>query len=70
MPKIQNPKLYDIALQVGGSHYPDVGGELLEQYAVRVIKECCSIYDKIDNGNLHCDTDNYLEAVHKHFGLK
>jgi hypothetical protein len=31
------------------------------------VKECASIYDKIDNGNLHMGTDNYLEALHKTF---
>jgi hypothetical protein len=25
------------------------------------------IYSKIDNGNLHMGTDNYLEALHKTF---
>lgn len=35
-----------------------------------VVKECAGIYDKIDNGNLHMGTDNYLEALQKHFGDK
>ena len=35
-----NPKIKEIALQTGGSHYPDVGGELLEQFARKIINEC------------------------------
>ena len=35
-----NKKIYQIALQTGGSHYPNVGGELLEQFALKVINEC------------------------------
>ena len=30
----------EIALQAGGSHYPEVGGELLEKFAEALVKEC------------------------------
>lgn len=39
MSKIKNKKIYDIALAVGGSHYPGVGGELLQKFAEAIIKE-------------------------------
>ena len=32
-----------------------------------VVNECASIYSRIDNGNEHLGTDNYLEALYKHF---
>ena len=35
-----NDKLKEIALQAGGSHYPDVGGETLEKFARLLIAEC------------------------------
>jgi len=35
-----NKKIYQIALQTGGSHYPNVGGELLEQFARKIVDEC------------------------------
>ena len=38
-----------------------------EKFAELIIKECAGIYSKIDNGNLHMGTDNYLEALHKTF---
>ena len=38
-----------------------------EKFAQLIVKECAGIYDKIDNGNLHMGTDNYLEALNKTF---
>jgi hypothetical protein len=45
-----NEKIKDIALQVGGSHYPDVGGELLEKFARKIINECVVA---VQNTNKH-----------------
>jgi hypothetical protein len=39
----------------------------LEKFAKLIVRECAGIYDKIDNGNLHMGTDDYLEALHKTF---
>lgn len=39
----------------------------LEKFAELIVKECAGIYSKIDNGNLHMGTDDYLEALHKTF---
>ena len=41
--------------------------ENLKKFAELIVAECAGIYDKIDNGNLHMGTDNYLEALHKTF---
>jgi hypothetical protein len=41
----------------------------MEKFALLIVKECAGIYDKIDNGNQHLGTDNYLEAIQKHFGV-
>ncbi len=38
-----------------------------EKFAELIVQECAGIYSKIDNGNLHMGTDNYLEALHKTF---
>ena len=41
------------------------------KFAELIVRECAGIYDKIDNGNLHMGTDDYLEALHKtFFGVK
>jgi hypothetical protein len=39
----------------------------LEKFAELIVRECAGIYSKIDNGNSHMGTDNYLEALHKTF---
>jgi len=39
----------------------------LEKFAELIIRECAGIYSKIDNGNSHMGTDNYLDALHKTF---
>jgi len=44
--------------------------ESFEKFAELIVRECAGIYDKIDNGNLHMGTDNYLEALRKHFGVE
>ena len=39
----------------------------MQQFAELIVRECAGIYSKIDNGNLHMGTDDYLEALHKTF---
>lgn len=38
-----------------------------EKFAEMIVRECAGIYSKIDNGNSHMGTDDYLEALHKTF---
>jgi hypothetical protein len=45
---------------------PELAGRA-NKLAELIVKECAGIYSKIDNGNLHMGTDNYLEALHKTF---
>ena len=39
---------HDIALQVGGSHYPEVGGDLLEKFGDMVVQKCIDILQSGD----------------------
>lgn len=39
-----NKKLTDLALQVGGSHYPEVSQQYLEQTVRLVVKQCALAY--------------------------
>ena len=41
-----------------------------EKFAMLIVAECAGIYDAINNGNSHLGTDDYLEALIKHFGIK
>jgi hypothetical protein len=36
---------HDIALAAGGSHYPTVGGRLLEQFGQLVVERCMALAD-------------------------
>jgi len=47
-------KIKEIALQVGGSHYPGVGGDLLQRFADAVIAECIEAIEETPNH--HCNT--------------
>ena len=51
------------------------GGGLLSDKAFEIVaelivQECAGIYSRIDNGNLHMGTDDYLLALQKHFGVE
>ena len=46
--KAMNEKIKELALQVGGSHYPEVGGELLQKFAELIIKECIDSINDAD----------------------
>ena len=64
--------LYQAGLTAQGcwDELDDYAKEGIEKFAHLIVKECAGIYEKIDNGNLHMGTDNYLEALRKHFGVE
>lgn len=41
-------KVKEIALETGGSHYPEVGGELLQSFADKLIAECIDAVNNAD----------------------
>jgi hypothetical protein len=47
---------YNIALQVGGSHYPKVGGDLLEKFGDLLVQE---ILQTINDSPKHCAFTTY-----------
>jgi len=40
-----NEKIKELALQAGGSHYPEVNSKQLEKFAELIIRECAKIAD-------------------------
>lgn len=54
MSTVNNPKLFEIALQTGGSHYPNVGGDLLEKYGEAIIRKCAEIAEREDHDPAEC----------------
>ena len=67
-----NERYKELAREAGLLVYnPEGVPTKLEKFAELIVRECAGIYDKIDNGNLHMGTDDYLEALHKtFFGVK
>lgn len=67
-----NERIRELAEQAGCSIDGMGYGEgNVEKFAELIVRECAGIYDKIDNGNLHMGTDDYLEALHRtFFGVK
>ena len=67
-----NQRIHDLAM-LARKHFPktETSGEFWvldeEKFAELIVRECAGIYSKIDNGNLHMGTDDYLEALHKTF---
>ena len=69
-------RIKEIALQVGGSHYPDVGGELLQKFADQLIAECIDVirntptssaYTTFDMGVVKGTIEKSIEALQAHF---
>jgi hypothetical protein len=55
-------KIHDLALQAGGSHYPDVGGTTLEKFAELLIEECIRV---VEATPLHCANTTFQEGIVK-----
>ena len=58
-----NQKIKELALQAGGSHYPDVGGKTLEKFAELIVLKCAEIADT---------AEPFLasDLIKQHFGVK
>ena len=63
-----NEKIKNIALQVGGSHYPEVGGAYLEKTVQIVVEDCVKIIEQWskDDPALH----GLILEILKHFELE
>lgn len=60
-------KRHDVDITIDGMGY---GEGNIEGLAELIVRECASIYSKIDNGNSHLGTDDYIKALQLHFGVK
>ena len=65
-PKQLTKKVYEIALNSGGSFYPEVNPATLQKFAEGIIEECIMIaeQDKSDPYKNHGD------KIRAHFGIK
>lgn len=69
-------KIKELALQAGGSFYPDVGGDLLQTFADLMLAECIKVventpthcaYTTHDLGTVQCTIKKSVEELKKHF---
>lgn len=69
-------KIKELALQAGGSHYPDVGGDLLQKFADLMLAECIEVvkntplhcaYTTHDLIAVQCTIEKSIEELKKHF---
>ena len=65
-PKQLTQKVYEIALNTGGSFYPDVNSELTQRFAEAIIEECA----KVVNEDSSYPNKDYGDKLRAHFGLK
>lgn len=59
-------RVYEIALQTGGSFYPEVNSELTQRFAEKIIEECAKIAEQ-DSSYPYI---SYGDKIRAHFGLK
>jgi hypothetical protein len=50
-------KIKEIALQAGGSHYPDVNGDVLQKFADLLLAECIKLIKETPNHNCYTSFD-------------
>ena len=65
-PKQLTQKVYEIALNTGGSTYPEVNSALLQRFAENIIEECAKIAEEENSYPYR----NYGDKIRAHFGLK
>jgi len=65
-PKRLTKKVYEIALNAGGSFYPEVNTDTLQRFAEGIIEECIMIADQ-DKSDPYKSRGDKIRA---HFGMK
>jgi hypothetical protein len=62
-----HPKIKELALQAGGSHYPEVGGKTLEKFAELLVIECAELFTMTFTDEQY--QRRIDKTIKKHFGL-
>ena len=65
-PKGMTNKVYEIALQTGGSTYPEVNSERLQRFAELIVEECAKLADE----DTSYPYKTFGDKIRSHFGLK
>lgn len=59
-----NERITELALDAGGSHYPEVGGKTLERFAELLVRETIAVLMDCE------DQEQWDEVINDHFGFK
>jgi hypothetical protein len=62
-----NKQIKELALQAGGSHYPDVNSQQLEKFAELLINECCKIMIDLET---KYPANLTVKVIKQHFGVE
>jgi hypothetical protein len=62
-----NERIKQLALQAGGSHYPEVNAMQLEKFAELIVRECVDI---VENQGAHMRYNHLAEQIRTHFEIK
>jgi len=65
-----NNLIKQLALQAGGSHYPDVGGKTLEKFAELIVRECANELIKWKDEPFPYDPEFGARLIKQHFGVE
>lgn len=64
-------RFHNIALQVGGAHYPDVNTQQLQRFGEEIVKECAKIAELKEQGYPDFDPDTSVGwYMRQHFGIE
>ena len=72
---MMHKRIHDLALQAGGSHYPDVGGKTLEKFAELIVRECIltiqmGITRDGPNTEKYLRSMKHIKQIKEHFGVE
>jgi hypothetical protein len=65
-PKQLTQKVYEIALNTGGSFYPETNSATLQKFAEAIVEECANVAASND----HYPYKDFGDKIRAHFGLK
>ena len=62
-----NKRIRELALQAGGSHYPEVNAMQLEKFAELIVRECTEVVKWTPS---MVPNDTIIKNIKEHFGVK
>ena len=64
-----NERIKELALQAGGSHYPEVNSKTLEKFAELIVRECADVITET-HWHLPPTQEQVALSIKEHFGVE